>query len=416
MSPFIHRALTIVALIMSAPPLGAETLDPDLLSARMDRFFQTEIADGRITGAVALTEQAGRVVLLKAYGNSDAAGKRPMKTDDLFRIASMTKPVVSVAAMMLVEEGRLGLDEPIAIYLPELARLTVWSADGAATTTRRQPTVQDLMRHSGGFTYAPFGAADPALRALYGKADLEQIRSDFTREDMLGRLATLPLAFEPGTRFEYSLGVDLLGFIIERVEGERLDAVLKRRILDPLGMTETRFAVSGDDVARLAEAPNTDTMKPFTEGWMRVARQRGDGYLSGGGGLVSTAEDYLRFARMVLNGGAVDCVRLLSPASVRLMTADHIAGMASGPDTFTGPGYGFGLGFAVRRTDGGAIVAGSPGDANWSGLNGTTFTIDPQQDIVAILMAAAPSARNHLRFGFRNIVYGALKQDGDTSN
>lgn len=394
----------IAALALLPLPLAAETLDRDLLSARMGAFMESEIEAGRINGAVALAAQDDDVVLLQAYGTSDAGGARQMQADDLFRIASMTKPVVSVAAMMLVEEGRLALDAPIATFLPELAGLKM--ADGSDPA--RQPTVQDLMRHSGGFTYSAFGAADPALRERYAAADLEQVRTDMTEGEMLSRLAALPLAFQPGTRFEYSLGVDLLGFIVERVEGERLDAVLDRRIFDPLGMDSTGFAVDAADVPRLAEAPQGDPMKPFTEGWMRVQQPRGEAYLSGGGGLVSTASDYLRFARMVLEDGELDGVRILSPASLRLMMSDHIAGMAGGPEGFTGPGYGFGLGFAVRLGDGGAIVAGSSGDVNWSGLNGTTFTIDREQDIVAILMAAAPTARNHLRFGFRNIVYGAL--------
>ncbi|MDH2328190.1 serine hydrolase [Cereibacter sp. SYSU M97828] len=394
-----------IALVALLPlPALAETLDGDLLAARMGAFMESEIEAGRIAGAVALAAQDGDVVLLRAYGTSDAGGTRQMQPDDLFRIASMTKSVVTLAAMMLVEEGRLALDAPIADHLPELAGLKM--ADG--TDPARQPTVQDLMRHSGGFTYSAFGAADPALRKRYAEADLEQVRSDMTAEEMLTRLAGLPLAFEPGTRFEYSLGVDLLGFIVERIEGERLDAVLERRIFAPLGMDDTGFAVAAADVPRLAEVPQGDPMKPFTEGWMRVEKPRGEGYLSGGGGLVSTAADYLRFARMVMDGGELDGVRILSPASLRLMMSNHIAGMDGGPDGFTGPGYGFGLGFAVRLGDGGAIVPGSPGDANWSGLNGTTFTVDPEQEIVAILMAAAPTARNHLRFGFRNIVYGAL--------
>lgn len=403
-------------MLVSALPAwalpGAEHLDKDLLAARMAGFMEREIAAGSLTGGVLLVEKAGQTALHAAYGHSDAAGARPAQTGDLFRIASMTKPLVSVAVMRFVEEGRISLEAPIGTYLPELAELTLWVPDGAPVPPRRQPTVHDLLRHTGGFAYSMFGAADPALRKAYAEAGIEQIASDMSAGEMLARLSRIPLAFEPGTRFEYSIGIDLLGFILERVSGQRLDAVLSERILTPLAMTDTGFAVSGSDVERLAQAPDSDPMKPVTEGWMRVDAPRGEGYLSGGGGLVSTAADYLRFCRMVLNEGELDGQRILSPASLRLMLGDHIAGLEGGPDAFTGPGYGFGLGFAVRRAQGGAIVEGSRGDVNWSGLNGTTFTIDPRQKLIAILMAAAPSQRNHLRFAFRNIAYGALTRTG----
>lgn len=407
----------LLALVLPAGASAEDILDANTLQSRMERFMQAEIARGAMTGAVALVAQDDKVALLQAYGNSDAAGSRAMKTDDLFRIASMTKPVVSVAIMTLVEEGRLRLEEPIAAHLPELADLKVAGPDGQMVAPARQPTIHDLLRHTGGFTYSSFGAADPAIRKQYQDADIEQVRSDMTAEEMLTRLAKIPLAFEPGTQFEYSLGVDLLGIILERVTGQPLSQALDERVFRPLGMTSTRFAVTQDDAARLAEVPAADPMKPFTEGWMRVTADRGQGYLSGGGGLVSTADDYLRFSRMILGGGALEDRRILSPASVRLMLSDHIAGLKGGPDAFTGPGYGFGLGFAMRRTEGGAIVPGSVGDANWSGLNGTTFTVDPEQDLVGILMAAAPTARNELRFGFRNVIYGALeKGDDDARN
>lgn len=401
----------LAAGALAGPAAALDRLDPETLTARMNGLMQAAIDRGAMTGAVALVEQAGQVAMLRAYGHSDAAGTRAMQADDLFRIASMTKPVVSVAIMSLVEEGRINLEAPIAVYLPELADLKLAGPDGQAALPRRQPTVHDLLRHTGGFTYSSFGAADPAIRARYKDADVEQVRSDMTAEEMMQRLAAIPLAFEPGTRFEYSVGVDLLGFIAERVSGQPLPALLNQRIFAPLGMTQTGFAVAPGDAARLAEVPAADPMKPFTEGWMRVTADRGKGYVSGGGGLVSTAADYLRFARMMLNGGALDGRRILSPATVRLMMSDHIAGLDGGPDAFTGPGYGFGLGFAVRRAEGGAIVPGNVGDANWSGLNGTTFTIDPDENLVGILMAAAPTARNELRFGFRNVIYGALVAD-----
>lgn len=402
-------------LAMTALPFRAfaDQMNPDVLTSRMADFMTREIAAGTLMGGVLMIEKDGKTVLHQAYGHSDAAASRPATTDDLFRIASMTKPVTSVAIMTYVEEGLIGLDEPIATYLPELADLKVLGENGQPVAALQQPTVYDLLRHAGGFTYAMFGAADEAIRKQYGEADIEQIRSDMTATEMLTRLAKIPLAFPPNSRFEYSVGIDLLGFILERVSGQPLSQVLQDRIFTPLEMTQTSFAVTGDDVSRLAQVPDADPMKPFTEGWMRVEKPRGEGYLSGGGGLVSTAADYLQFCRMILNEGELNGKRILSPATVRLMTSDHSQRLEGGPDIFTGPGYGFGLGFAVRLGNGEAYVEGSKGDVNWSGFNGTTFTIDPEENLIAIFMAAAPNARNHLRFMFRNVTYGALVGEGD---
>lgn len=401
--------VTLAAFLMTAPAANAEEhIDARLLDERLDGFFASQISQDSLMGAVVLVEQRGVTVMHNAYGYSDAAAMRPMQTDDLFRLASMTKPIVSTALMTFVEEGSISLQAPVATYLPELADLKIAGPDGQLAEPDRQPTIHDLLRHTGGFTYSPFGAADPKIREQYALAEIEQLRTDVTAEDMLTRLADIPLAFQPGTRFEYSVGTDLLGFVIERVSGQSLSAVLKERIFQPLAMNQTSFSVEDADAPRLAEASENDPMKPFTESWMRVTTDRGEGYISGGGGLVSTAGDYQRFARMMLDGGQLDGQRILSPATVRFMLSDHIAGLETGPDAFTGPGYGFGLGFAVRREVGEAIFPGSVGDANWSGLNGTTFTIDPEQDLVAIFMTAAPTNRNDLRFAFRNILYGAV--------
>lgn len=397
-------------LALSAMPFRAFAfqISPELLTPRMADFMAREIAAGTLMGGVLLVEKDGKTVLHQAYGHTDAAASRPSTTQDLFRIASMTKPVTSVAIMSFVEEGRIALDEPVATYLPELAGLKVRDEAGQPAPLTQQPTVYDLLRQAGGFTYAMFGAADEAIRSQYGEADLEQIRSDMSSTEMLTRLAKIPLAFPPDRRFEYSIGIDLLGFILERVSGQPLSQVLAERIFTPLGMTQTSFAVTEKDAERLAQVSHGDRMKPFTEGWMRVEKPRGEAYLSGGGGLVSTAQDYLQFCRMILNEGALNGKRVLSPATVRLMTSDHAQRLEGGPEIFTGPGYGFGLGFAVRRANGEAYVEGNRGDVNWSGFNGTTFTIDPEEKLIAIFMAAAPTARNHLRFAFRNVTYGAL--------
>lgn len=406
---FLAGALLMGPVGLSGAPATAEALRFEEKSlARIDTAFNREVAEKRIAGAVSLVALDGKIVQFSAYGFSDAAGKRAMTKDTLFRVASMTKPVVSSLVMMLVEEGLIELSDPVSKYLPELKELKVDGGEAAPANPAREPTIYDLLRHTGGFTYSFAGAASPAIRKQYATADIEQQKTDLSANDMLQRLSQIPLAYQPGTRFEYSVGVDLLGIVIERVTGKDLGTVLSERIFVPLKMKETGFSVQPADEARLAEVATGDPMKPWTEGWMRVKAEQKKGYLSGGGGLVSTAADYLRFCSMILNEGELDGVRLLSPATIRLMLSNHIQGLAGGPDPFTGPGYGFGLGFAVRLADGGSFVPGSQGDVNWSGLNGTTFTIDRRNRLVGILMAAAPSQRNHTRFMFKNLVYGAL--------
>ncbi len=413
---WVGAAVSVFTLVCGDTGQAKDVVDPALLSQRIEGFVAQEIQDDHLLGAVVLVAQDGKTLLLHSDGTTDVARAHPMQNDSLFRIASMTKPIVSVAVMMAVETGKIGLDDPISHYLPELADVKVRASDGALVQPTNAPLIYDLLRHTGGFTYSFAGAAAPDIRQAYRDADIEQSRRDMSSDAMLAQLADIPLAFQPGTQFEYSVGVDLLGFILERVYGESLDTILDAQIFTPLGMTQTRFKVATDISDRLAEAPQSDPMKPFTEHWMRVAAKSDGGYLSGGGGLVSTAEDYARFAQMLLNKGQYGHTRLLSPATVDLMTSDHIAGLQGSPAPFTGPGYGFGLGLAMRLDVGGAFVQGAAGDLNWSGLNGTTFTIDPENNLIAIFMAAAPHQRNHLRFTFRNILYGAMKSPDEKTN
>jgi CubicO group peptidase (beta-lactamase class C family) len=204
------------------------------------------------------------------------------------------------------------------------------------------------------------------------------------------------------------VSIDVLGFVLERVSGKRLDALLDEMIFKPLKMKDTRFQVTADLRDRFADAFDTDPLKAPLWKWIRVDVDRGDAYFNGGGGLVSTAHDYHRFAQMIVNAGQIDGVRLLSPKSVRFMLSDHIAGLHGSPAFSTGPGYGFGLGFAVRLQDGLAVTAGSEGDATWSGFAGTSFLIDPKEKLVAIFMAQGPATRNETRYLFKNVIYGAL--------
>jgi CubicO group peptidase (beta-lactamase class C family) len=375
--------------------------------------MRREIGNGVMAGAVTLVARHGQVVHFEAHGYLDAKRTVPMPKDALFRIASMTKPIVSAATMMLVEQGKLKLSDPIARWLPELKDVKVLAetADAAGHTTRdevpaaRPISVYDLLRHTSGFCYtdnAPFAE----IGAAYSKADIESVNSDVPPDEFLRRLASIPLAWQPGTRWQYGISIDVLGVLLERVTQQRLDVWLADVIFKPLHMRDTTFQVLPDRAGRLADALDSDPGKAQSWKESRVDADPARRFRQAGSGIVSTAEDYFRFAKMILNGGEIDGVRLLSRKTVQLMLSDHIPTLDGPP--YTGPGYGFGLGFAVRRQDGGAFVPGSRGDANWSGAYGTTFTIDPSEEVVGIFMAQAPSQGSHLRFLFKDLVYAAI--------
>jgi CubicO group peptidase (beta-lactamase class C family) len=317
--------------------------------------------------------------------------------------------------MMLVEQGRMKLDDPIHAYLPELAELKVEvrrpGAEPEYVQPTRMPTVHDLQRHSAGFVYANPASPSPAIRAAYERYDIEARKGPVTTATMLRQLGTIPLAFQPGSTFHYSIATDILGLVCERVAGMRLDRLLARDLTGPLGMADTTWFVPEAKRARIAEAPTTDPQTAPMWASYRITEDPGDtSYFKGGAGLVSTAADYQRFAQMIANGGHFGGVRYLSPATVRFMLSNHITGMAGSPAASTGPGYGFGLGFGVRLADGVGTAAGSPGDAMWAGAWGTSFTIDRAEGLVAILMAQGPSNRFRTRMIFKNLVYGAMTE------
>jgi CubicO group peptidase (beta-lactamase class C family) len=377
---------------------------------RLDRAIEDEIKAGHIPGATLLLASGEHAVLEKAYGNQGSDGSALMTIDSIFRIYSMTKPIVSVAVMMLAEEGRLLISDPVSRYLPELADLQVArnDADGKMVLEPcvREMTIQDLLRHTAGLTYGVFGETTQ-VKAAYLASGVE--RGQMSNADLVTRLATLPLAFQPGTTWEYSRATDVLGALVEKVSGQTLDVFLGERIFTPLQMPDTGFWVAPEQQHRLAEPFAID---PVTQNAVRVidVRKR-PVFLSGGGGLVSTARDYLRFARMLRGSGELDGVRLLSRKSVQFMTSDHLVGMpqaAAGPGYLPGPGYGFGLGFAVRTEIGGALTPGSVGDFHWSGLAGTYFWIDPQEDLIAIWLMQAPEQRDRFRQLVRNLVHASL--------
>ena len=375
--------------------------------ARIAPAMQEQIERGIFPGAVTLVARNGKVVHFEAHGFLDAAKTKALPRDALFRLASMTKPIVNVAAMMLIERGKLKLNDPIANWLPELKDLKV-EAPGGDVALARPIWVHDLMRHTAGLVYAG-GTKSPHIKKLYEDLNIESREVDIMGDEMLKNLGQIPLAYQPGTVWEYSIAVDVLGLLLERVERKPLDAILKELLLDPLGMTNTTWWVPPEQAGRIAEALDSDAQKAtMLKSYRQTYNPLGKSYFKGGAGLVGTAADYLRFAQMMVNGGELDGKRYLSTKSVAFMLSQHTVGMGGTTIATTGPGYGFGLGFGVRLDDGMGWTAGSKGDAMWAGAWGTNFWLDPKEHLVGILMAQTPSNRVHTRMLYKNLVYGAL--------
>jgi CubicO group peptidase (beta-lactamase class C family) len=374
-------------------------LCPERTQRLMD-VLRREVASGRLPGAVAMIARRGQIGLFEAVGQQDPGTGAPMKTDSIFRIYSMTKPVVSVALMMLVERGQLLLSDPVSRWLPEYAKQQVATAKGLEPV-RQAATVQDLLRHTAGLTYEFLG--DSSVQRQYGEVEIasrERSNAEFSQT-----LAALPLQFQPGTVWGYSRATDVLGRLVEVVSGQSLGAFLQAEIFGPLGMVETGFAVPPEQQHRIAEpfAHDPDGGVP-----MKVIEPRQVPAMeSGGGGLMSTAMDYIRFLQCLRNRGELDGVRLLSPHTVDFMTSDHLGNMPT-DGIMLPPGHGFGLGFAVRTHLGLAPVPGSVGLYYWGGIAGTTFFIDPALDMYAMLLIQAPNQRDYYRPLFRNLVYAAL--------
>ena len=372
--------------------------------ARLGTVMAGEIERGRVPGAVALIARRGRLALFESYGRRDAAGGAPMTKDAIFRIYSMTKPITSVAAMMLWEEGRFLLGDPIAKYLPDLADLKVALDRGGELELeplRRAITIQDLLRHTSGLTYE-FRGPGPVHKMYMSAKVYSRAQSN---ADQVATLGKLPLLHQPGTRWEYGRSTDVVGRLVEVVTGQRLGEFFEQHILAPLGMVDTAFHVPQRHHSRLAEAFAKD---PDSGGAVQLLEVRSaPNFESGGGGLVSTASDYARFLQMLLNGGTLDGRRLLSRKTIELMTADHLGPVTGAPDLLL-PGHGFGLGFAVRLHAGIAQVPGSVGQYFWGGLAGTTFWVDPAEQLFALLLIQAPGQRDYYRTLFRDLVYAAF--------
>jgi CubicO group peptidase (beta-lactamase class C family) len=372
--------------------------------ARLGAALRGEVDRGHVPGAVALIARRGRLAYFESYGRRDPANGAPMARDSIFRIYSMTKPIVSVAVMMLWEEGRLLLSDPIGKYLPELNDLEVAIVRGTGielVDAERPITIQDLLRHTSGLTYE-FRGSGP-VHKMYMAAKI--YRRNQSNADQVATLGKLPLISQPGAAWEYGRSTDVLGRLVEVLSGLTLGEYLQRQILAPLGMIDTAFHVPADEQARLAEAFAKD---PDTGSGVQLINVRdAPKFESGGGGLVSTASDYARFLQMLLNRGTLDSVRILSRKTIELMTADHLGPISGAPDLLL-PGYGFGLGFAVRLLPGISHVPGSVGQYFWGGLAGTTFWVDPAEELFAILLIQGPGQRDYFRNLFRDLVYAAF--------
>ena len=376
--------------------------------ARLSATFREDVERNMIPGAVVLIARGGRVAYAEAFGWRDREAKAPMELDAIFRIASMTKPLTSVAAMILAEEGKLQIAAPLAEYLPEFSNRTVGAERVPA---KRVMTVQDLLRHTSGLTYAAFG--DSPVQMIW--RDAQPMTENQTSAEMVAKLASLPLMFEPGTTWEYSMSTDVLGRVVEVVSGQNLADFIDARICRPLDLRDTGFAATGERAARVAEPqvdPSTGARPP-----MRNVTNPGR-WASGGGGAVSTTADYTRFCQMLLNGGELDGTRILAPNTVALMAADHLSPDCAYGDTarprfgalapVPEMGYGFGLGFAVRTAAGRCPLPGSVGEYFWGGVLGTSFWIDPVEELVVVAMMTAPERRLYYRHLLRPLVYGAL--------
>ena len=391
------------------PPHGAR-LAIEKLGAIAD-FVNGEIAGGRIPGAIVLVQQHGKPVYLKCFGQRDPDKGTPMTEDAIFPIHSVTKTITSVAAMMLVDRGKIALDDPVSKYIPSFAGMKVGAErkdDGGKTVldrvAPRQPmTVEDLLLHTSGITYGFYG--EGLVKSAYEGIYL----GDFDNAGFAERIAKVPLAEQPRTLWDYGHSVDILGRVIEVASGQSLYQFEKQNLLDPLGMTTTKFFLT-DPAERERYARPLPRDRHVERNSLDVTR-----WESGGGGMVSTIADFARYGQMLLNGGALDGKTYLSPATFKAMTTDHIgpgAGVARNVYYYPGDGFGFGYGFGVRTDPGFAIPSppGSPGEFKWDGATGVYLVVDRAQDMFLVVMQDAPSGRMHVNATIKQIVYDAFEK------
>jgi CubicO group peptidase (beta-lactamase class C family) len=389
----------------------------------IDRFFQSHYVDtGRIPGARITIARRGEMVHSSALGSADVERKKPLREDTIFRIYSMSKPITSVAFMMLVEQGMVALDDPVHSVIPEWKELGVFQGgfmETVRTTRPERPMLMiDLLRHTSGLTYGFQQSTN--VDAAYRKLKIGERLGESTLDDMIAQLATVPLEFSPGTAWNYSVSTDVLGYLVGKISGEPFDQFLRKRIFDPLGMADTGFHISPGSEPRFAACyaatPRGGMMlmdDPEKSMYLKPPR-----LFSGGGGMVSTAADYLRFCRMLLAGGTLDGVQILSPKTIELMTRNHLPGGKDLPEMsrslfseVTYNGVGFGLGFAITLDIARTMIPGSAGDFSWGGAASTYFWIDPREDLIVIFMTQLlPSVTYPIRRQLRTLVYSAFTE------
>jgi CubicO group peptidase (beta-lactamase class C family) len=419
MSALVGAALVVSSFAWAQDLPSAKPEDVGMSSARLARvsaWLKSEIDKKKIPGAVVLVARHGKVAHYDALGVQDVATGAPMAKDSIFRIYSMTKPITTVAAMQLVEEGRLMLETPVAAFIPafkdmKLAVEKPNPAGGAPTVelvpAPRPMTVQDLMRHTSGLTYGFFG--NTAAKRAYLEAKIS-FEGDVTNALFAESLAAMPLGFQPGSTWDYSYSTDILGRVIEVIEGKALGAVLQERVFAPLGMTDTAFYVTDPAKQKRIAEPLPDD-RAIGVGVVFSEPRKAEKAESGGGGLTGTTMDYARFLQMLLSGGALEGKRLLGPATIAYMASDHLgAGIAKGSLYLPGAGYGFGLGFAVRTAAGESGYPSSVGEYYWGGAGGTYFWVDPKQDMFVVFMMQSAKNRLPYRSILRNMVYAAIEK------
>jgi len=406
----------------------AKPEDVGMSSARLRNVkasLQAEVDKGNIPGAVVMINRKGKLVYSEVVGYQDKSTNKPMSKDSIFRIYSMTKPLASVAAMILVEEGKLQLADPISKFMPEFANMqvSVGSKDSGGNMeynlvpAAKPITIQDLLRHTSGIGY-PEITSNPNIKKAYtdaglyvaGGTDYDQRR--VTPQEMISGIAKAPLSTQPGTNWEYGMSVDLLGRVVEVASGKRLGDFLQERLFAPLQMKDTAFSIVADKKSRIAEPLATD---PFAKTPIKLLdvtiKPNND---SGGAGAAGTAGDYMNFASMMLNGGELNGQRILSPMTVNLMASDMLGNRTTVPlspgQLLMGvDGYTFGLGFMVRQGQGLASVDGSPGEYMWAGAAGTFFWIDPKEQLAVVVMSQVPGPiRPYYRRMIKQLVSSAV--------
>jgi len=374
--------------------------------AQMSDAFKREIDKGTIPGVTVMVARRGQVGWFEALGRQNPAQSAPMTRDSIFRIYSMTKPIVSIGIMQLVEDGYLVLNEPLAKYIPEFADTKVGVENNGKldlVPLVRPITIQDLLRHTSGLTNDT--ASDGPVQRMYQQSRIRD--RSISNAEHASIVAGMPLVCQPGAEWNYSRSTDILGRIVEIVSGKSLSAYLTERILAPLQMAETAFHTAAENAGRLAEPFAND---PWTNEPVKLINMMEKPvYESGGGGLVSTTMDYARFCQMLLGGGSLDGNRIIGRKTLQVMASNHLAAGVKVNGTLLPPGHGFGLGFAVRTHDGMAPFAGSVGQFFWSGMAGTFFWIDPAEELFAVFMSQGPGQRVYLRTLLRSLVYAAVE-------